>query len=524
MVMLRNLGVNLPIVLCSNKTDLLEDESIVTDEFLPLINEFKEIESCIRCSAKDKYNVNQSFYLCQRAVRYPLSPLYDSQQNVLKPSLVLALQRIFLLCDKDQDGYLNDKELLSLQKQCFGKSLDINELQKIKGSVNGLEGLSQDSFILLNEIFIQSGRHETTWGILRAFHYTDSLSLDSDFLYPSLDVPSTSSVELSPIGYRFLVDLFILFDKDNDGGLNEIELTNLFRPTPGVPMLWEDLNFPHSTVRNEQGHVTLQGWLAQWSMSTLLDYKATLEYLGYLGFEKNTISALKVTKPRRTRRINNKVYRTLVADRTVFSCFVLGSPGSGKSSLLDTFLQQPYNDLYIPTIHQRTVVNSVEIKGGKQYYLVLEELGQLEPAVLENASRLLQCDVIAMIYDSSDPDSFHYLVELRQKWPLLDRIPLIYVALKADLDKQQQRTTVQPEAYTKQIQVDSPLHVSCNWQSSVQELFLRLADAAQNPSQYTPNMKDDLNDDDTVKNFVFAAATIGSISAVVMGLWKLSSR
>lgn len=554
MVMLRSMGVNLPIVLCANKSDL-DDSSeendgpgdgktkplAFKDEFVPIMNEFKEIEAAIRCSARTGHNVVESFYLCQRAVLFPLLPLFDSQQSSLQPALLAALRRIFFLCDRDQDGVLNSKEMHMLQRKCFGKLLSLAQLQHIEEAVGARDGLSEPDFILLNKHFLENGRHESTWGILRAFHYTDSLSLDSDFLFPKVEIPEHASVELSPIGYRFLVDLFILFDKDNDGGLNERELANLFRPTPGYPKIWEETNFPYTTVRNEQGFITLQGWLAHWTMSTLLDHQTTLEYFAYLGFETTTVSkqendtepvtvldstlpAIKVTKARRTRRINDKIYRTsLMNTRTVFNCFILGSPGCGKTALLDTFLQKPYNEAHIPSLHSKVAVHSVEVEGGKQHYLILEELGQLESAVLSNPARLDGCDVVCMAYDSSNPRSFQHLVDLRQQFPQLDELPLVFVGLKADLDRQQQRCQVQPEDYTKSIQLNSPLHVSCNWQSSVLELFLQLIDAAQNPQNFTPNIKSDLENQDeleNMKNFLFVGCTLGAISVMTPWLWR----
>lgn len=142
------------------------------------------------------------------------------------------------------------------------------------------------------------------------------------------EVPPNASAELSPAGYRFFVDLFLLFDKDNDGGLNGGELSALFAPTPGIPACWTESSFPSSTVRSEAGHITLQGWLAQWSMTTFQDPKTTLEYLAYLGFESrekgSTTAALKTTKPRRRRRRLAKV------ERNVVLCYVLGSSSCGK--------------------------------------------------------------------------------------------------------------------------------------------------------------------------------------------------
>jgi Ras family protein T1 len=342
---------------------------------------------------------------------------------LVSPCLVVGSPLIRkVLCDRDQDGLLNNKEIQDFQTKCFGKPLAADDLDEIKALIRKTSpnsatdaGIDSRGFILLNKIFAEKGRHETIWSILRTFHYTDSLSLKDGFLHPKFEVPPGASAELSPIGYRFFVDLFLLFDKDNDGGLNGEELKALFAPTPGLPASWIERSFPSSTVRSEAGHITLQGWLAQWSMTTFQDPKTTLEYLAYLGFESNdkagTTAALKVTKARRRKRRQAKV------ERTVVLCYVLGSSGCGKSTLLDVFLNKPFNATYHPTIKPRTAVNSVELQGGKQCYLILEELGELEPAILENAARLNECDVVCYAYDSSDPDSFAHVAELRVPHP-----------------------------------------------------------------------------------------------------------
>src|ERR1700753_776625 len=55
----RSLGVNLPVILCANKSDLVTTSTpaqIVEEEMLPVMSEFKEIDSCIRTSARDHFN------------------------------------------------------------------------------------------------------------------------------------------------------------------------------------------------------------------------------------------------------------------------------------------------------------------------------------------------------------------------------------------------------------------------------------------------------------------------------------
>lgn len=60
------------------------------------------------------------------------------------------------------------------------------------------------------------------------------------------------------------------------------------------------------------------------SMTTMLDYQLTLRYLAYLGFEGDTTTAIKVTRPRKIDRRKGKV------QRNVFLCYVFGAPKSGK--------------------------------------------------------------------------------------------------------------------------------------------------------------------------------------------------
>ncbi|KAF5242392.1 hypothetical protein FAUST_3403 [Fusarium austroamericanum] len=521
----RSLGVNVPVVLCANKSDLVGQGTtpqVVEEELLPVMAEFREVDSCIRTSARDHRNVNEVFFLCQKAVTHPIAPLFDYKEGHLKPLCINALKRIFYLCDKDQDGYLNEQEMRDFQARCFDKPLTTDDLDNIKLSIakslpaSDLEkGIDLPGFLQLNKLYAEKGRHETIWIILRKFHYTDSLSLEDKFIQPKFEVPEYSSAELSPAGYRFFVDLFLIFDKDNDGGLNDEELEALFAPAPGLPSSWTDSSFPSSTVRNEAGHITLQGWLAQWSMTTFIEPKTTIEYLAYLGFEpsnsKDSITAaLKITKPRKRRSRLGRV------ERNVVLCYVLGASGAGKSALLDSFLNRPFYGLYHPTIKPRRAVNSVELPGGKQVYLILEELGELEPAILENRAKLDACDLICYAYDSSDPDSFSHIVDLRKKYPHLDELPSIYTALKADKDKTNQRCELQPDQYTSSLSMSLPLHVSVTW-GSISELFVAYADAATTPSTAFPRSNEE-GPDRTSLYIALGATACAGVAALT--IWR----
>ena len=127
---------------------------------------------------------------------------------MLKPACVNALKRIFKLCDKNKDGLLDSAELNdfqvifslgprveimngTLQSKCFDAPLQTQELEGIKEMVqrhgSGMVadgGLTEAGFLYLNTIFIQGGRLETTWTILRSFGYGEDLKLIESFLSP----------------------------------------------------------------------------------------------------------------------------------------------------------------------------------------------------------------------------------------------------------------------------------------------------------------------------------------------------
>ncbi|KAJ3277074.1 ERMES complex Ca(2+)-binding regulatory GTPase gem1 [Terramyces sp. JEL0728] len=418
---------DVPVVLVGNKIDLRGKDvanDTLDEQVKPIMNEFKEVETCVECSAKQPLNVSEVFYFAQKAVLHPTAPLYDSREYVLKPACIDALRRIFKLCDIDKNGYLDDNEIDTFQKKCFGAPLQKHELESVKTVVMQNEpegvtelGLSEIGFICLHTLFIQRGRLETTWTVLRTFGYGDDLTLKEEFLFPNLEVPPESSVELSSHGYQFFTDLFQIFDKDNDGALNQQELEDLFSTAPAIP--WEDTAHKQCFT-NEEGNITLQGFLAQWSMITLLNYKTTLSYLAYLGFfDSDTTKALKVTKPRKQdRKRGGKI------QRDVFLSYVFGAAGSGK----------------------------------------MQEFGpNLEAEILQNKKKLDACDLICMVYDSGDANSFAYLASIR-----------------SDLDLVAQRYPMQPDTYCRDLGLAVPMSVSMKTGVTA-DLFNMLVGICMNP-------------------------------------------
>jgi Ca2+-binding EF-hand superfamily protein len=63
---------------------------------------------------------------------YPVASLFDAINKELKPEYERALLRIFRICDKDQDGFLNDIELMEFQQEVFGTELNKKHITALK--------------------------------------------------------------------------------------------------------------------------------------------------------------------------------------------------------------------------------------------------------------------------------------------------------------------------------------------------------------------------------------------------------
>ncbi|ORX72947.1 mitochondrial Rho GTPase [Linderina pennispora] len=494
LTMLRLQGINLPVILVGNKVDLRDDENIpgtvLEEEVVLIMNEYREIEICVECSAKALLNVSELFYFAQKAVLHPTRPLYDARDHTMKPKCTEALARIFRLCDMDGDGMLNDNELNEFQRKCFNTPLQQRELEGVKEIVKASRpdgvtegGLNVEGFLYLHLLFIQRGRVETTWMVLRKFGYGDDLSLREDYLCPEFDVPADCCVELSLNGYAFLTEIFKRYDADGDSAFCQEELDNIFSLSPGIP--WKRGKFPQSTVTNAAGSVTLEGWLAQWSMTTLLDHKQTLAYLAYFGFPGDIRDGLRLV-PRRSGSPSANALRKRKKgklQRNVFLCYVVGAHGSGKTSLIDAFAKKPHSEDYVPTTRSMTTVNSVDVKGSEKY-LVMQEFGPYDTSVLQSRKQLEICDLLVMVYDSSDPNSFSYLTNLRKNYAL-DSLPTIFVATKSDLDYVEQRSEQPPDIYCRELKLTAPVYVSVR-ESQMANVFQRMGAITRVPASATP--------------------------------------
>ena len=138
------------------------------------------------------------------------------------------------------------------------------------------EGLTLSGFLFLHMLFIQRGRHETTWTVLRKFGYNDSVKLDESYLRPEFEIPLGCSTELSILGIQFLTTLFNKYDKDQDELLSPIELQNLFSYCPYIPVYFTKESIQSYIKTEEKNYLSLEGFLSLWTLMTLIDAKLTL--------------------------------------------------------------------------------------------------------------------------------------------------------------------------------------------------------------------------------------------------------
>ncbi len=395
-----------------------------------------------------------------------------------------SLSRIFRLCDLDNDGCLSDTELSLFQRRCFHMDLESGTLDSLKAVVqkscpSGLtkEGLlNAKGFLALNGLFIQRGRHETTWTILRRFGYDDDLNLHREFLYPSLKVPQGCSVELSHEGYDFLTAVFEKYDQDGDRALNPQELVNLFSTCPVMP--WGPEVYNTAPV-SDKGWISLHGYLGLWTLATLLDTRQTLEYLAYLGYtyytgEETALPALQVTRDRRA-DLGAKRQTT----RNVYRCHVIGPRDAGKTTFCQGLLGRGRREAGAlrPGEVPRNTVNTVTVYG-QEKYLVLEDIDvrHLNDALMPAE---VLCDVCCLVYDVANPRSFEFVARIYlvrifllqitvpfvhgllfwQKYYANSKIPILVCGNKSELPAVRQDYILQPEAFCSKHKVNYYCHL-----------------------------------------------------------------
>ncbi|XP_056661716.1 mitochondrial Rho GTPase 2 isoform X3 [Monodelphis domestica] len=473
-------GPRIPIILVGNKSDLRSGSSMET--ILPIMNQFSEIETCVECSAKNLKNISELFYYAQKAVLHPTAPLYDPEEKQLRPACAQALTRIFRLSDQDNNQVLSDDELNYFQKSCFGNPLAPQALEDVKmvvckNTADGVkdDGLSLDGFLFLNTLFIQRGRHETTWTILRRFGYDDELELTDDYLHPLIRVPPGCTTELNHFGYQFLQKMFEKHDKDQDGALSPSELQSFFSPFPSLPWGPELYN---TVCTNDKGLLSLHGFLCQWTLVAYLNVHHCLEHLGYLGYpilceQDSQTHSITVT---REKKMDLEKGQT---QRNVFLCKVIGSRGVGKSAFLQAFLGRNLEALREhPGEQSFYAINTVQVNGQEKYLILFESEADTQ---LTTASSVA-CDVACLMFAVDDPKSFIYCTSIYKQYYMDGQIPCLFVATKSDLPEVFPQHGLSPAEFCYRHHLPPPcFFTSTGPSASSTTVFTRLATLAAFP-------------------------------------------
>ena len=120
----------MPVIIAGNKMDLFRTSSTagMTDEqalarsrqqIVSLMQRFRFVRQCIKCSAKNLLRVDEVFLKAQQAVLYPFTPLYDLDNGRITTDCKRAFTRMFRMYDADNDGLLSDAELDQFHREAF---------------------------------------------------------------------------------------------------------------------------------------------------------------------------------------------------------------------------------------------------------------------------------------------------------------------------------------------------------------------------------------------------------------------
>uniref|UniRef100_A0AC35U6Z5 Mitochondrial Rho GTPase n=1 Tax=Rhabditophanes sp. KR3021 TaxID=114890 RepID=A0AC35U6Z5_9BILA len=446
-----------PVIIVGNKSDDHDSNSDL-DKVLHLMNEFSEIETCVESSAKTMKNISDIFYYAQRAVIYPSLPIYYPEDRDITPSCRRALVRIFKLCDNDNDALLNQYELNQFQLFCFGIPLAPNSFSEILTRVEELEpkglmsgSLTLDGFIALQMIFINRGRYEIVWNVLRKFGYSNDLTLREDYLYPAFKLPLGSSTELSCEGYQFIAQLFEKFDEDKDCFLNPSELQNALSLCP-LQQQWIKQAM-YSVETDVRGWVTYNGFISLWTMNTFLNVSQTMENLAYLGFNVKHVCQLEALVITRDRRVDIEEKET---QRNIFQCHVFGPKDAGKTAFIHSITNKSMQRSASMTKQSGSshVTNLVKVKDECKYLLLHEVDIYSQDELLTTYEK--NADVVVLLYDVSNPSSFAYSANIYLKHFNRTKVPCLFIATKIERYEVDQDYEMQPNEFCRFHELPEP--------------------------------------------------------------------
>ncbi|VDM46795.1 unnamed protein product [Toxocara canis] len=264
--------------------------------------------------------------------------------------------------------------------------------------------------------------------------------------------------------------------EDKDGCLSPSEVQNLFSVCSTNPWSREA---SCSVETNSKGWLTFNGYMSYWILTTFMNVSLTMELLAYLGFNMRHQSQLDAIRVTRDRRIDLMEKRTA---RTVFQCHVIGPKDAGKTAFIQSFLGRNLAD--VASINRRHlspyVINSVTVKDETKYLLLHEVDVYSRDEMLTSYEK--SADVIMLLYDASNPNSFAYSATIYLKYFYRTKVPCIIMATKVERYEAEQNYEQQPSEFCRTHALPQPIRFRGEDLGNAQShLFTQLATMAVYP-------------------------------------------
>lgn len=153
-----------------------------------------------------------------------------------------------------------------------------------------------------------------------------------------------------------------------------------------------------------------------------------------------------------------------------FNTVVLGSPGVGKSSMIERFMTGQFHKGYTPTIEQK--YKKMIVNGNEYSLVVLDTMGHEDRGTILDRYTLQQHGVL-VVFDLSNEHSFQIAEELAEKLSgmLTEECPIILVGNKNDcqrvVDDSEAKRVVDEHGLSTYVECSA---ATCN-ENSVNEVF-----------------------------------------------------
>eukprot|EP00729_Bicosta_minor_P001200 gene1200-992_t len=417
----------IPVLLIGNKIDTFQDDALRKKQSQDLFdlagtNGFSEVTVCLQCSAKQMANVNDVFHYAQLSAVYPATQLYDRSARALKPACKDAFTRIFVMCDTNKDGFLDDDELRAFQQHAFQMDVSDEELEHVKqlvrydnrdAVVNGK--MTEKGFLSLMMRFFEKAQFQTIWEVLRQYGYSNDLRLTDDLLAPKLSIPADCATELSISGAAFLDRLFSAYASGtgNSAMLSVDQLAKMCSIIPGNSWLEQQLGGGSSSRRT---------FFLVWRFLVMDQPMLAIKYLAYLGYgQMGDLAIISNAIALSKRRVSECAAGR--SGRGIFVCYACGSGEEDSDSSTAALSKALLNAGGIKITSEGTsdgagiVVGPVsKASGEKESTLILKtfDVEHDSTAVMSDVCAQ-QCDVVCIFSDQSNSKSFSYATDLQSK-------------------------------------------------------------------------------------------------------------